>query len=167
MSQTTSVTRNKNVTTQKLTLDTEEECADNLEDQLVEKSQKLDGNSDDDEIVVVDSCPVATRLGRLTAKEYMMSTSVFPETDDFVFSVEPNSFCQMMRAHMKTDTFVILIRTMNRSIKHTMRDGANSAMISEGSSLGNAKLAISVCIFFCSFFVFHHDILTLFFYRFD
>ena len=107
MSQQTSVTTCKNVTTQKIVLETEETSQDNLEDQLVEKSQKLDANSDDEEIVVVDSCPIATRLGRLTAKEYMMCRSVFPEPEDFVFSVKPNSFSQMMRAHMKNDTFVI------------------------------------------------------------
>ena len=107
MSHQTSVTATKNVTTQKISLETEETSVEHLEDQLVEKSEKLDGNSDDEEIVGVDACPIATRLGRLTAKEYMMCISVFPEPEDFVFSVKPNSFSQMMRAHMKNDTFVI------------------------------------------------------------
>ena len=107
MSQKASVTHNKNVTSQKLLLETEENSDDFLEDQLVEKSQKLDGNVDDDEIIMVDSCPTATRLGRLTAKEYMMRVSVFPEAEDFVFSKEPNSFSQLMRSHMSNDAFTI------------------------------------------------------------
>jgi len=108
MSQPTNVTPKKNVTTQQIVFGTEEICTDHLEDQLVEKSQKLDGKSDDEEeLVFIDACPIATRLGRLTAKQYMMVRSVFPEPDDFVFSTDPNSFSQMMRAHMKNDTFVI------------------------------------------------------------
>ena len=63
MSQQTSVTTNKNVTTQKISLETEETSVEHLEDQLVQKSQKLDGNSNNEEVVVVDACPVTTRLG--------------------------------------------------------------------------------------------------------
>ena len=70
MSQSTTVIQNKNITTQKIIFETEECDPGNLEDQLVEKSQKINGNSDNEEIVVVDACPVATWLGRLTCLLY-------------------------------------------------------------------------------------------------
>ena len=41
MSQQTSVTTNKNVTTQKISLESEETSVEHLEDQLVEKPQNL------------------------------------------------------------------------------------------------------------------------------
>ena len=65
----------QNVTTQKIIFETEECDPGNLEDQLVEKSQKINGNSNNEEIVVVDACPIATQLRR--AKQFMMLTSIF------------------------------------------------------------------------------------------
>ena len=166
MPQSTTVTRNKNVTTQKIVLETEENCLDNLEDQLIEKSQKINGNSDDEEIVVVDACPVATRLGRLTAKQYMMSVSVFPEAEDFVFSHEPNSFCQMMRAHMKTDTFVISDKNYESFYKTHNERWSKFCNDIRGEFIGKCKTRYFRAYLFL-LFVFHHDTHTLFICRID
>ena len=104
MSQKARVAHSKNVSSRRLLIESEENCDNTLEDPLVQKSQKLNGNVDNDETIMVNLC-LLQRLGKLIAKDYVMQKLLFPAPEDFVFSSKSNSFLLLMRAHGTFERF--------------------------------------------------------------